>query len=684
MSPLLLLLAQSGAVNSFESIEELAQLRPSHARIETVSDRSSDGEKSLKITFLPAEWPNLGIRPKKPWDWSAAGGLAIDVSNPTDEPVSLGIRVDDDASADGWRHSRSGTITLPPRVNRTVTLTLADAKALGMQGTPPYPGLNASANGEGDFDLHHIDNFQIFLHQPKKPVTLFVDNIRTVPPRSFKGIVDRFGQYTGADWPGKIHAEIELKQRDAAEVLDDKKHPSAKDRDRFGGWLTGPRLKASGFFRTERRDGKWWLVDPDGRLFFSVGIDTIAPWEQTYIGGREDLFSWLPERDDPLNVFRSMKYSSFGGKPKSGETYAFYAANNFRKYGKDWEAKWRDAVFRRLPSWGFNTVGNWSDASIAPNKRIPFVATGGIGGDHARVRSGSDYWGEMHDPFDPKFETDVATSLHDLVAKVKDDPWCLGYFIDNELSWVGQGPDARYGLAIGALGMGSASPARGAFVAQLQRKYVGLDGLNRAWKTNFVTWDAVRLNSPLSESQRTDASLFVKAFALRYFTIVRDALRKEDANHLYMGCRFAWRGPEVEDAAGEVCDVVSFNIYAKELDKGWDAVNRFNKPCIIGEFHFGALDRGMFHGGVVPVASQAERARLLESYVGQVLRHPAFVGCHWFQYTDEPLTGRFFDGENYNIGFVSVTDTPYPEMVAASRRTLEGLYRTRAAHSDRR
>ena len=25
---------------------------------------------------------------------------------------------------------------------------------------------------------------------------------------------------------------------------------------------------------------------------------------------------------------------------------------------------------------------------------------------------------------------------------------------------------------------------------------------------------------------------------------------------------------------------------------------------------------------------------------------------------DEPLTGRAYDGENYNIGFLTVTDTP--------------------------
>jgi len=61
-----------------------------------------------------------------------------------------------------------------------------------------------------------------------------------------------------------------------------------------------------------------------------------------------------------------------------------------------------------------------------------------------------------------------------------------------------------------------------------------------------------------------------------------------------------------------------------------------------------------------------------------VLTHPNFVGCHWFQYNDQPLTGRWFDGENYNIGFVTVTDTPYPEMVEAAREIHGMAYRIRA------
>ena len=42
-------------------------------------------------------------------------------------------------------------------------------------------------------------------------------------------------------------------------------------------------------------------------------------------------------------------------------------------------------------------------------------------------------------------------------------------------------------------------------------------------------------------------------------------------------------------------------------------------PLIIGEFHFGALDRGMFHTGLVPTANQEARAQALYGWASRCL-----------------------------------------------------------------
>jgi len=99
-------------------------------------------------------------------------------------------------------------------------------------------------------------------------------------------------------------------------------------------------------------------------------------------------------------------------------------------------------------------------------------------------------------------------------------------------------------------------------------------------------------------------------------------------------------------------------------------------PIIIGEFHFGALDRGLFHHGLKRAADQQDRADKYAEYVRGAIRNPYIVGTHWFQYQDQATTGRG-DGENYQIGFVDIADTPYPETIAASRDIGRTMYEYR-------
>ena len=98
---------------------------------------------------------------------------------------------------------------------------------------------------------------------------------------------------------------------------------------------------------------------------------------------------------------------------------------------------------------------------------------------------------------------------------------------------------------------------------------------------------------------------------------------------------------------------------------------------LVGEFHFGALDRGMLHTGLVTARDQEERARCYLEYLRQSATRPRIVGAHWFQWRDQPLTGRF-DCENFQCGFVDVADTPYPELVDAARQFASEMYPLRS------
>ncbi|MDQ2800661.1 MAG: beta-galactosidase, partial [Armatimonadota bacterium] len=555
----------------------------------------AQGHWGQKITFAPTEWPNAwwSAGEGKSWDWSATPTLAFDISNPNSEPINFSVRVDDDPKADGTIHCVTAGGALPPGKSGAFFLDLHASDdsmgTYGMRGGPPTPGREGmtAMSGSGKIAPSHIVAFQIFLHQPPAPRTLIVSNLRLLPSPlaadRYTGIVDAFGQYAKADWPGKVHDAAEFVQRRDAEQKSLAASPALPGRDEYGGWADGPTLPATGFFATTKRDGKWWLVTPSGHLFLSFGINAMNPGMDTMLTNRETMFTQLPAPPDPLakhfGTFNNVLY----GPTKSGKTFDFYAANLDRKYGADYESAWLDTSLARLKSWGFNTVANWSNDRLAAAKKVPCTATLGIGGSHARIASGSDYWGKMHDPFDPQFARDCAASFQEKATRLKSDPWCLGYFIDNELSWGGgSGPDGgRYGLAYGALAAESTSPAKQAFLAQLRAKYQTIDKLNAAWGTTLANWDALSASYTASKTPNptltADLSAFCLAFAKQYFTVVRDALHKYDAHHLYLGCRFAWRTPEAEQAAAQVCDVVSFNIYEPRVDpKQWTSLAALN------------------------------------------------------------------------------------------------------------
>ena len=168
-----------------------------------------------------------------------------------------------------------------------------------------------------------------------------------------------------------------------------------------------------------------------------------------------------------------------------------------------------------------------------------------------------------------------------------------------------------------------------------------------------------------------------------FFKACKEAVAAAAPNKLYLGCRFkSLRNADaLWAAAAKWCDVISVNAYVNSVAVFTDgnyAAPKFDKPVLHSEFHFGTLHRGMFSAGLCPVGDQCERARCYKRVVEGALRHPYFVGSHWFQYRDQPLVGRG-DGENYQIGFVDVCDRPYPALTRAVREVAEKMYELRYA-----
>lgn len=628
------------------------------------------------------QWPGITLAaPNGHWDLSAFEYLALDVKNVGENEATVCCRVDN-PGANGVENCNTGSITLKPGEAGVLKVPFrrrpanaAVAKLFGMRG---YPG---GAQGKGTIDPANVTQLVIFTPKPTADHVWEIDNVRaggtytpSVPPEGqpFFPFIDTFGQYIHKEWPGKVHSLAELKQRRDDEAKDLKANPGPEDWDRYGGWKDGPALKATGWFRAEKVDGKWWLVDPEGRLFFSNGIDCVRSLGITPIEERESWFQDFPGDQPELKEFLTQGFSLHGHYAgKTPRCYGFAAANLKRKYGKDWRDASAEIVPRRLRSWGLNTIGNWSDTSVERLRKTPYVAT--INYRTKMIEGSQGYWGKFPDVFDPEFKAALQKRMAEEKGKSAGDPWCLGYFVDNEMSW---GDDTS--LAVGALQSPPEQAAKQAFLEDLKAKYGTIGKLNEAWGAKYESWEALAASREAPDKQRAAADLgaFYTRTAEQYFRTVREAVKEVAPNQLYLGCRFAWVNARAVAAAARYCDVVSYNLYRASV-ADFKLPIAADVPLIIGEFHFGALDRGMFHTGLVAAKDQNDRARMYREYVQGALRHPQFVGCHWFQYQDEPTTGRVYDEENYQIGFVDGCDTPYAETIAASREVGGSMYRLR-------
>lgn len=669
-------------LTSFEG-EAPAPFRYKSAETEVVTQGVTDGTKALLLRFKPGDmYPsiNFPFPADAPADFSGYGGIAFDAFNPGEHNVTFAIRVDSDEKADGnGKHSRGGKGSLDSGQKATFVMPFGvDPSSLGMKSLPGFGDYRSlGLGGKGPFDFAHIVTWQLYTINPQDDLELIIDNVRLIPgqKQDFTGMIDKFGQYARQDWPGKIKSDAELVAQLSAEDKDLAAHVSVPRRNQYGGWADGPQLNATGFFRTEKYKGKWALVDPEGRLFISFGPTCVATGSNTIIKGREQLFSVLP-KDDALLA----KYTS-----KDGEKVDFLYANLERKYGADSKKIWNERTYTRLISWGFNSIGAFSGWEVFNNGRVPHCATLWPPDGHARLATGHEQVRAMHDPFDPKFAENVAAAARGQAERVKNDPFLIGTFVGNEEHlghWRG-GAKSRYTLVLTGLKLNAAeSPAKRAFVAKLKEKHGDITKLNAAWGTKFADWAAldapIKLDDPISEAVEADLSTLLTLFSEQYFRTVRDELKKADPNHLYLGCRFAGYSPEILEAAAKYTDVMSFNVYRLRIEpKEWEVLEPYDAPVMIGEFHFGATDRGMFDVGLIGVADQEARGRAYQEYVTSILTHPKMVGAHWFQYADQCPTGRPMDGENGNLGFVSITDTPYPELINAAREIHGKMYELR-------
>lgn len=671
------------------------------------------------------------------WDLSGYAEVSMAVKNTGPGNATLCCRLDDYPEIKQQQGRPWGCIRLDPATSGTIRIPLKNAAKL--RKTIHFIGMKKDPLEILDFDpanerkmvfynpftpipeqnqIFEISNLQVYgKDEPFMPSTA----------QDFFPMIDKFGQYIHKEWPHKIHSVEAFQTIITQEEENRLSHSGPADRDQYGGWAMGPRLDATGFFRVEKYLDKWWLVDPAGYLFWSNGINVINTGENTPITYREHYFAQLPDKSSPSAEFynwlsddasayykqnNKLDNDNLTGSnpakklrrnfldniiprfnnynihywPESGyyehynqiKTYNFMGANLMKKYGANWRQNFLDNTIRRLHNWRINTLGNWSSWDLASLRSIPYVK--GIAHKSKFIVS-RDNKIKIFDAFDPSFRTGLSESLAREIGKSVDDPWCIGYFVDNEPE-IGD----EITLTQAVIMSPPEQKAKQVFVHELHNKYDSINNFNAVWGTSFSSWNALLVSTSLQippgadkKNIREDCLAFYTKTAETYFQTIREEIKKIAPNQLYLGCRFLDYNDPVLFSAARYCDVISFNLYRYRVDH-IPLPTTIDKPVIIGEFHFGTLDSGMFWDGLKKAIDQKHRGELFIQYMLSALNNPNIIGAHWFQYWDQPTTGRF-DGANCQIGFVDTCDTPYFEFIDSVRQVGNIMYNYRASGS---
>ena len=398
--------------------------------------------------------------------------------------------------------------------------------------------------------------------------------------------------------------------------------PSASEPnvDQYGGWVDRPSRRASGFFRVEKIDGRHWLIDPEGRLFFHVAINAVR---------------------EPRNV-----ETGFGSADR-----------------------WAETVTSDLRANGFNGLGNWSSPRLQEVKQpLVWVLRRDFMFSFARSKklvepaSGTQGFTSRCMPvFHPEFEAHCREYAAEL-AKTADDPYLLGIMTDNELQCPVDLLDRN--LALDAANA-DLKPNRDAAAEWLKSRHGTSDPetITPYDRYEFIAYAFERYYRIVTKAIREyDTNHLYVGSRLNYSTGEFD-------------------NPYFWKAIAPYHDVVSVNYYTSW---GPDPVRLAEweewagRPILFTEWYAKAMDvPGLANqrGAGWLVRTQEDRGKYYQHFALASLEAPNVVGWHFFKYADDPAESTRLDSAGgANKGMFDLEGQPYLPVLDRARAVNREVY----------
>lgn len=387
---------------------------------------------------------------------------------------------------------------------------------------------------------------------------------------------------------------------------------------------TSKKFTATGFFRTEKQGNRWWIIDPLGYRNIHIAINSLRP----------------------------------GKSEKNREVFKTRFKDN---------QNWLSTTADSLHFYGFNGTGSWSEDELIQeyNKtaKSPLTFTpnlnfmsgyGKLRGGTVQLAGNTGYPNQCIFVFDPQFQTYCEEKAKEL-AKWSNDTNLFGYFSDNELP----------------LGIENLE----GYLSLENKLDPGYLAASKWMEQKGITQDKI------TDKERLE---FAGVVADKYFSIVSNAIKKNDPNHLYLGSRLHGAAKKTESiitAAGKYCDILSINYYGDWTPNTLliDMWNRLSKkPFMVTEFYTKAMDSGLENksGAGFTVHTQKERGIAYQHFSLSLLASKSCVGWHYFRYQDNDPTDKKSDPSNTdaNKGLVNNNYNYYQSFVSMLKEFNDNKY----------
>ena len=476
-----------------------------------------------------------------------------------------------------------------------------------------------------------------------------------------------------------------------------------------------PVSKAKGDWRTEKINDVWWLIKPDGKAFWSLGMVTIGH-RNPVINSQST--AWIMRHYSGNPELSKMDFTSL--KSMYDEDVRKFMGKHFQDYRKA-NIEYDKHCIRRAVRWGFNTTcsahGNRSvyyEMQQAGEKILPIVNAAMLSHVQQYVKpDGTQGWrdvpdeyilkdpnatlsaysqaGRVADPFNVSWAIQADTSMDVLVhyddyfsQSVKDRHPCGGNVSDDKLPIMGYFADnePRYFNMWNHLWSTACSNE---FLTRLENKYGTIKKLNKAWsskykKYRFGSFEEIRKNPPrpkwFDDPILPDFLQMERAVFEKQQEVEKRIVKKYGPNRMYLSNRFESRGLSEVLRFMDVfsdCDAMCMDIYPSFIQHAFSRAEinvlkamyeLTGRPVWVTEWSVNGRDtipKGLDSYQRGWVDTQEDRGIVYQNVIAQLINTSFVIGANFFNWhnfrADRPAYGFI------NFGVVDANDEPYWPLV---------------------